>query len=90
MNVDAPRHMLLGEGDGVLRNDCLASRCVSCNKDRVTQFEMVDRLLLESVKFERVLRARHRGAWDIQTDQNSDRPCVQDLVQVCESSSLAC
>jgi hypothetical protein len=82
--------MLLGEGDGVFRNDCLASRRVSCNKDRVAQFEMVDRLLLECIKFKRVLGARHRGAWEIQTDQNSDRPCVQDLVQVCESSSLVC
>lgn len=53
--------MFLGECNGILSNDRLTSRCVSSNKDRVAQFEMVDRLFLESVKFKRVLRAGHRG-----------------------------
>ena len=58
--MDPPCHMLFGERDSILRNDSLASRCMRRNKDRVTQFEMVDCLLLESIEFERILMAHHR------------------------------
>jgi hypothetical protein len=52
--------MLFGERDSILRNDSLASRCMRRNKDGVTQFEMVDCLLLESIEFKRILMAHHR------------------------------
>jgi hypothetical protein len=56
-----PRHMLFSECNSILRNYSLAGRCMRRNKDRVAQFKMVDRLFLESVEFEGILRARQRG-----------------------------
>ncbi len=61
--------MLLGECDSILRDDSLASRRMRRDKDRVTQFEMVDCLLLESIEFERILRACHRIAGNEDTSK---------------------
>lgn len=53
-----PRHMLFGERDSIFCDYSLASRCMRRNKDRVTQFKVVDSFLLESVKLEGILTAR--------------------------------
>src|SRR6266404_5596746 len=47
--------MLLSECNRIFCNDSLSSRCVSSNEDRIAKLEMVNSLLLEGVKFKRVL-----------------------------------
>ena len=51
--VNGLSHVLLGQGDGVLSNDCLSRRSVSGNEDRLVALETNDGLLLKRVQFER-------------------------------------
>lgn len=48
--------MLLSEGDRILSDDCFAGRSMGGDKNRVSHFQMVNRVLLEYIELERILR----------------------------------